>query len=126
MSHLDPIAYTYEADYHCPSCTEVRFGRCTGDHVYSGGVKVSADHWLGVRPQFRYRFVACTADHFGGFKAIDAEGNDVGALAPWSAWWHAGDECECLTCGTCGGVIDTVCAAACPGDCIASGATDAV
>jgi len=23
----EPIAYTYEADLHCPSCTEERFGR---------------------------------------------------------------------------------------------------
>lgn len=23
---LDPIAYTYEADYHCPQCAERRFG----------------------------------------------------------------------------------------------------
>jgi hypothetical protein len=23
----DPIAYTYDADYHCPACTEERFGR---------------------------------------------------------------------------------------------------
>lgn len=22
-----PIAYTYEADYHCPGCAEERFGR---------------------------------------------------------------------------------------------------
>lgn len=27
MSDNAPIAYTYEADYHCPSCTEARFGR---------------------------------------------------------------------------------------------------
>lgn len=26
MSH-EPIAYTYEADYHCPTCAEQRFGR---------------------------------------------------------------------------------------------------
>jgi len=26
MAH-DPIAYTYEADYHCPDCAEKRFGR---------------------------------------------------------------------------------------------------
>lgn len=23
----DPIAYTYEADFHCPGCAEARFGR---------------------------------------------------------------------------------------------------
>lgn len=27
MSYPDPIAYTYEADYHCPGCAEERFGR---------------------------------------------------------------------------------------------------
>lgn len=27
MSHLDPIAYTYEADTHCPACAKARFGR---------------------------------------------------------------------------------------------------
>jgi hypothetical protein len=26
MSHLDPIAYTYEADTHCPACAIARFG----------------------------------------------------------------------------------------------------
>ena len=24
---MHPIAYTYEADIHCPDCTETRFGR---------------------------------------------------------------------------------------------------
>jgi hypothetical protein len=27
VSSLDPIAYTYDADNHCPSCAETRFGR---------------------------------------------------------------------------------------------------
>ena len=27
MAH-NPIAYTYEADHHCPDCAEERFGRC--------------------------------------------------------------------------------------------------
>ena len=26
MGHLDPIAYTYEADHHCPDCAKERFG----------------------------------------------------------------------------------------------------
>ncbi len=25
--HLDPIAYTYDADYHCPGCAFARFGQ---------------------------------------------------------------------------------------------------
>lgn len=33
MSHLDPIAYTYEADYHCPDCTEEAFGRNEGGFI---------------------------------------------------------------------------------------------
>ncbi len=27
MSRLDPIAYTYEADHHCPTCAWLRFGQ---------------------------------------------------------------------------------------------------
>lgn len=27
MSSGDPIAYTYEADYHCPPCAFARFGK---------------------------------------------------------------------------------------------------
>jgi len=27
MGRLDPIAYTYEADYHCPNCAFARFGQ---------------------------------------------------------------------------------------------------
>ncbi len=34
MGHLDPIAYTYDADYHCPECAERRFGR--SDHGFIG------------------------------------------------------------------------------------------
>jgi hypothetical protein len=29
---VDPIAYTYEADYHCPYCTKKRFG--VDEHGY--------------------------------------------------------------------------------------------
>ena len=28
MSHLDPIAYTYDADVHCSDCAMERFGQC--------------------------------------------------------------------------------------------------
>jgi predicted RNA-binding Zn-ribbon protein involved in translation (DUF1610 family) len=28
MSSHQPIAYTYDADVHCPSCAEQHFGRC--------------------------------------------------------------------------------------------------
>ena len=26
MSDTDPVAYTYEADHHCPACAVARFG----------------------------------------------------------------------------------------------------
>jgi hypothetical protein len=35
MSHLEPIAYTYEADYHCPDCAVARFG--ADDNGYAAG-----------------------------------------------------------------------------------------
>lgn len=54
MSHLDPIAYTYEADHHCESCAEKRFGRnergfVAEDSIDSEGNTVGAvfqwDEW---------------------------------------------------------------------------------
>lgn len=63
---MDPIAYTSEADIHCPACAIARFGPEPG-HAW-------------VRDD-----------------ASDAEGNPVGAVAPW-------DEIEagtsCADCGT--------------------------
>lgn len=53
MSYGDPIAYTYEADVHCPPCALRRFGP-------------DADH-----PQW-------VDSH-----AEDREGNEPGAIAPW-------------------------------------------
>ena len=32
MTTYDPIAYTYDADYHCPACAFDRFGR--DDHGF--------------------------------------------------------------------------------------------
>lgn len=31
MKMYEPIAYTYEADYHCPNCAEARFGEGVPD-----------------------------------------------------------------------------------------------
>lgn len=33
MTSTDPIAYTYDADTHCPACAEARFGRCGGGFI---------------------------------------------------------------------------------------------
>jgi hypothetical protein len=30
MAGYDPIAYTYDADYHCPACAIARFGSDNG------------------------------------------------------------------------------------------------
>jgi len=54
MSHLDPIAYTYEADHHCPGCAEERFGRSERGFIGEGstdnegnevGIVMPWDEW---------------------------------------------------------------------------------
>lgn len=79
----DPIAYTYEADHHCPGCTEARFGR-------------SEDGWIA-------------GENEDGSYPVDGEGNPVGVVAPWDEWWEPSlDEPQTLVCGTCGGEIDEI------------------
>lgn len=36
MGTYDPIAYIYEADVHCPSCAEARFGRSDRGFIAEG------------------------------------------------------------------------------------------
>lgn len=67
MSGSDPIAYTYDADTHCPGCALERFG--TDD-----------DGWIN---------------------GTDAEGNPVGAIAPWDEV----DPASGIYCGTCGAEV---------------------
>lgn len=54
---LDPIAYTYEADHHCPACAFAKFGRdghgfVPADAVDGEGNPVGAvapwDEWFNV------------------------------------------------------------------------------
>ena len=75
MAH-DPIAFTYEADHHCESCAEKRFGRnedgeITGTDGEGNSVGVIApwNEWYA---------------------------NDM----------YEGNEVAVLTCGTCGEVIE--------------------
>lgn len=80
MSNTEPIAYTYEADTHCPSCAESRFGKC------------------------EHGFIACpSGDHGGphasGYIATDAEGNDIGAVFQWD------DTTLGIVCSDCSTVI---------------------
>jgi hypothetical protein len=44
----DPIAYTYEADYHCPACTEERFGRGPDGRWIAEGCEDNEDNPVGV------------------------------------------------------------------------------
>lgn len=76
---MDPIAYTYEADTHCPGCALERFGRCP-------------DGWI-----------ACADDPH---RVTDREGNTVGVIAPWDEWHEDGPGRFTLVCGTCSSVID--------------------
>lgn len=81
MSSHDPIAYTYDADTHCPPCAELRFGR-TPDGFIAGE---DADG----RPQY------------------DAWDSPVGAIAPWEEWCEPSEVgVVTLSCGTCGGIIE--------------------
>ena len=72
----EPIAYTYDADYHCSACAEKRFG--VADDGYIAG-----------------------QDADGNFPQ-DFEGNEPGVIAPWDEWWDVGEELpQVLTCGDC-------------------------
>ncbi len=72
----DPIAYTYEADHHCPACAIARFG--------SGDNGIGADRWP---PE----------------TARDNEGNPIGAVAPWDEWFEPSEvRVQVLTCADCG------------------------
>jgi hypothetical protein len=80
MSSTDPIAYVYEADHHCESCTEARFGRSESGFVAEGatdsegnevGALFSWDEWYA---------------------------NDV----------YEGNPRAVLACGTCGEIIEEI------------------
>lgn len=54
-----PVAYTYEADIHCPDCTEMRFGR-------------NKDGYIALTDN--------------GAAIEDNEGNGVGAIFIWDEY----------------------------------------
>ena len=70
---LDPIAYVYEADIHCPGCTFERFG--TGEYGYvaedaidreGNPVSVIApwDEWIDPDPEAEdHQVLACGTCH---------------------------------------------------------------
>jgi hypothetical protein len=73
---LDPIAYTYEADYHCPGCAYERFG-------------ADEDGWIAAHDE---------RDGEGNPVGVVAPWDE------W--WEPSEDGPQVLTCGTCGGEID--------------------
>ena len=78
MPGHDPIAYIYEADYHCPECSIARFGQDTSHY---GGNWPAED-------------------------AVDSEGNGIDIVAPWDEWWNIGDGPQTLGCADCGKELD--------------------
>jgi hypothetical protein len=84
MSHT-PIAYTFDAEYHCEACTVAVFGR-------------SEDGWVAWSDT-------------EGEEPRDSERNPVGAVFSWDEWWEASDwHAQTLICATCGAELDTTAA----------------
>lgn len=75
------IAYTYEADYHCPACATKRFGTAHGKVIGTD------DEGNEVHPVFD------TDEWYASDLYSDL---------------YEGSESATLACGTCGEVIDTV------------------
>lgn len=44
----DPIAYTFEADYHCPDCTLERFGRDSRGDIAGEGAEDAEGNPIGA------------------------------------------------------------------------------
>jgi hypothetical protein len=75
---MSVMAYTYEADYHCPGCAIARFG------VESEGMA----QWLPG-------------------SARDSEGNEPGAVFTYSEWWEPSEtRVQVLACTDCGHELD--------------------
>jgi len=78
----DIIAYSYEADYHCPYCAEQRWGKCPDG------------------------FIGCPDEPH---RQVDNEGNPIHVLWAWDEWFDPeGDLQQALICGTCGAEIDAI------------------
>ena len=71
MSSNDPIAYTYEADYHCPECAFERFGMdengfvpedATDDEGNSVGAVSPWDEWWETQEDLP-QYLVCGTCH---------------------------------------------------------------
>lgn len=113
----DPIAYTYDADTHCPDCAVARFGR----ELYRTWDHRALCSQCGEAGNLVPASMADTAHRHGPTShpftprvhpwppedARDSEGNPVGAIAPWDDWCDAEDGPCTLACGTCHFIIAT-------------------
>jgi hypothetical protein len=83
----NPVAYTYEADTHCPGCTLERFGHevvcrtCGEAAPHRGSVRGEVHRWGPTTHPFAPKVL-----DFPPEAARDREGNGIGALAPWDDW----------------------------------------
>lgn len=98
---MEPIAYTYEADVHCPACAEKRFG-------LSWNV-ANVANIQGPQLVFKDRAQAEAYASEAGFpvhgpfiadNVEDNEGNEPGAVFSYSE--RGGDGTGAEACGTCG------------------------
>lgn len=96
----DPVAYTYEADAHCPTCAEARFGLAWSVE----GKLFKSEELAELFAEKEHRTVN---GPFIGLGAQDSEGNEPGAQMSWEEWYNVGYGNQTLTCGTCHEVIDT-------------------
>lgn len=81
-----PIAYTYEADTHCPECAEARFGTCeehgqtaccvTDSEGNEPGAVFSWTEWQHGEPEHARETLACGTCH----SIIDETEPDTGAI----------------------------------------------
>ena len=95
MSYYSPIAYTYEADTHCISCTRRRFSDEPGASMKFTKDTDSNGIWCDL-----------------GSPTLDDEGNEIRALYCWEEWQEfdegflAENPTQYLTCGSCIEVIE--------------------
>lgn len=93
----DPIAYTYDADTHCPDCAEAAhgYGPVTGEP--------------NARWEIGYRLVGSIigTPNFITRASLDKDGNEIGAVAPWDEWYDTSIDFQTLACATCHKVIAT-------------------
>lgn len=110
MSH-DPVAYTFEADVHCPECTKARFGesyRVMNPNI--GEPKHLKFSTYEKAEEFADKHSFPIYGPFIAEDAEDNEGNPVGAIFEWDENQNEdgtyGQRCGsctrtlCMSCGT--------------------------